>query len=201
MIHAFGFGAEVGEVLGVDGRVKFNALGDGDVEGGEAFDFVRIVGDEAHRFNFEIVEDERGNVVLALVGLMTEREICLNRVVALILQIVSAQFVEQADAAPFLPQIDHHAASGFGDEAHGFLQLLTAITTVRTQHVAGKTFGMDARQNVVLFAHVAVNEREMFFVVTVAHVEGKIKFTLGVRQSRRDHMIYFEHEDYWRESK
>ena len=47
MIHALGFGAKVGEVVGIDSGVQFNAFRDGDVERGGALDFVRVVGDEA----------------------------------------------------------------------------------------------------------------------------------------------------------
>ena len=52
---------------------------------------------------------------VALVVLEAEPEIGVDRVEALVLQRIGAQLVDQADAAPLLPQIEQDAPAGRGD--------------------------------------------------------------------------------------
>ena len=59
-----------------------------------------------------MAEDLRADAVVALVGLEAQPLVGLDGVEALVLQRVGAQLVGEADAAPFLVQVQQHAAAG-----------------------------------------------------------------------------------------
>ena len=70
----------------------------------------------------------------------------LDRVRALILQLIGAQLIEQPDAAALLVFVDQQAAAFGGDGIEGQLELPAAIAAQAVEHVAGETLGMDAHQ-------------------------------------------------------
>ncbi len=63
---------------------------------------------------------------------------------ASVLQLVSAEFVEQADAAALLMLIDQQAAACFGDQVERELQLRAAIAAQAVKDIAGEALRMDA---------------------------------------------------------
>jgi len=103
-----------------------HAVDNAHAQSAQAIDLGRVVGHQAHRADAQILQDAGGGGVVALIRLMAEGQIGLDRIVPLVLQVVGAQLVEQADAAPLLPQVDDHAAALAGNLAHGAVQLLTA---------------------------------------------------------------------------
>ena len=69
----------------------------------------RVVGHQAHLAHAEVAQDLGADAVVALVGAEAELLVGLDRVVPLLLQLVGAQLVHQADAAPLLEQVEEHA--------------------------------------------------------------------------------------------
>ena len=72
----------------------------------EADDLARIVRDRADRLEAEVEQDLRADAVVAEIGLEAELLVRLDGVGARVLQLVGRELVEQADAAPFLVEID-----------------------------------------------------------------------------------------------
>jgi hypothetical protein len=119
-----------------------HALGDSDAQLAQGLHFRRVVGDQADRLNAQVAQHVGSRRVVALVGMMPQLQVCIDGVVADILQIVGAQFGKQPDAAPFLPQIEDDAGALDGDHAHGARELFAAVAAQRAEHIAGETFGM-----------------------------------------------------------
>ena len=71
--------------------------------------FAGIVRHQPDLADAEVAEDLGAGAVVADVGREAELRVGLDRVVALLLKLVRLQLVEQADAAPFLQQIEDDA--------------------------------------------------------------------------------------------
>ena len=65
-----------------------------------------------------------------------EEPVRLVRVVPLRLERVRADLVAEADAAPFLAQVEEHAAAALGDEVEGAVELRAAVALERPEHLA-----------------------------------------------------------------
>ena len=133
----------------VVGVLHRDAADDLDAVAFETEDLRRIVGDQPHLFDAEIGENLRTDAVVALIDRQPEREIRLDGIGAVILQLVRAQLVSKADAAPFLTKVEEDAAPFFGDHLHGTVALRRAIAANRVQRVAGEALGVDAHEHVL----------------------------------------------------
>ena len=49
VMHAFGFGFQIIQIVGIDRGLNRNPLPDFDTEAGQLIDFLRIIGDECNR--------------------------------------------------------------------------------------------------------------------------------------------------------
>src|SRR5262249_55637110 len=112
MAGALELGGEVAAVVGVDRRVERQPPGHVDAGTGEAVELRRIVGEEAHARAAEDLEHARGDAVVALVVVEAERGVGVDRVETLVLELIGAHLVDKSDAAPFLLEIEDHAATG-----------------------------------------------------------------------------------------
>ena len=107
--HLVALGAQVGLVVGVGGGLDRHLLGDREPVALEADDLFRVVGEDADAGQAEVAEDLGADPVVAQVGGQAELEVGLDRVGALLLQLVGAQLVEQADPAPLLGEVEEDA--------------------------------------------------------------------------------------------
>ncbi len=75
----------------------------------QAADLLRVVRQQADRLHLQRVQHVRRDAVVALVVAEAEGEVGLHGVEAVVLQAVGADLVQEADAAPFLPQVEQDA--------------------------------------------------------------------------------------------
>ena len=94
----------------------------------------------------EIDEDLRADAVVAGVGREAEVHVGLDGVHAGVLQLVGADLVHEADAAPLLAHVEDDAAALGGDARHGGVQLLAAVAAPRAEHVAREALGVHAHE-------------------------------------------------------
>ena len=80
---------------------------------------------------------------MALVVGEAQAQIGVDRVEALILERISAQLVDQADAAPLLAQIEQDSPARRGDRLERRVELRAAIAFERAEHVAGQAFAVE----------------------------------------------------------
>src|SRR5690349_4422 len=95
-------GAEIADVPRMRRHFDRHAFADGDAVRLQAFDLLRIVGDEANLRHLQIAQDLRRDAVIATVFLETQLEVRFDGVASLILQRVGTHLVRETDAAPFL---------------------------------------------------------------------------------------------------
>ncbi len=98
----------------------------------------------------ELLQHVVGDAEVALVLREADDLVGVDRVQALILQAIGAQLVGKADAAPFLRQVQQHAAALRVDRCHAAPQLLAAVAAQAAEQVAGEAGGMQAHRHRVL---------------------------------------------------
>ncbi len=92
----------------------------------------------------EVDEDLRSHAVIAQVRLKSQLQIRLDRIAALVLQPIGPDLVEQADAAPFLIQIEQDPAPFLLNHVHRLMELVAAVAPDGAQHIGRQTTGMHA---------------------------------------------------------
>ena len=128
MPEALTLGPQVGDVLGVGVQRERHSIHDVEPEPLEAAVLHRVVGHEAHRGDPEVDEDLGTDAVLAVVHRQAQLQVGVDRVVALLLEVVRPQLVRQPDASPFVAaQVDDDAGPLLGDEPQCLGQLGTAV--------------------------------------------------------------------------
>src|SRR5688572_25949894 len=111
--------------------------------------FLRVVREQSHRADPEVVEDLRADAVVALVGGESELEVRLDRVATTLLELVRAELVGDADGATLVPaDVEDHASPFTSDQLHRPIQLLAAVASERAEHIAGQALGMHAGEEV-----------------------------------------------------
>ncbi len=70
------------------------------------------------------------------------RVVRVDRVETLVLQLIGAQLVDEADAASFLAQVEQHAPWRVGHFVERGVELRPAIAFEAAEHVAGETFAV-----------------------------------------------------------
>ena len=113
----------------------------------------------------EVDEDLRADAVVAQVDRQPELEVRVDRVVALVLEVVGAQLVQQPDPAALLGEVEEHAAALLLDHRQRRLELLAAVAAERVEHVAGEALGVHADEHVLGAGHLALDERDVVLVV------------------------------------
>src|SRR5207248_6218521 len=102
-----------------------------------------------------------------------------HRVRAFVLQGVSANLVEDANAAAFLLLVDDRAAAFCFDHLHRAVKLRPTIAFSGSKHVSCQTLRMDAYQSRIIASQLAFEERDKLFVA----VERAITRNLEVARS------------------
>src|SRR5512145_1170297 len=95
----------------------------------------------------EVHEDLGADPVVALIRLEAERMVRLDGVHTLLLQLVSANLVVQADAPTLLAQVHDDPAPGILDDRHRLEELRAAVAAQRLEDVAGETLRVHAHEH------------------------------------------------------
>ena len=131
----------------------------------EADDLLRVVRQQADLAEPEVDEDLGADAVVAQVGRQAELQVRVDGVEALLLELVGAQLVEQADPAALLREVEEHALALLLDAHERVLELLAAVAAQRVEDVAGQALGVDADEHVVLPLDLALDHRDVVLVV------------------------------------
>lgn len=104
------------------------------------------------------------DAVLAGVDGEAELDVGLDGVVAVVLEVVGAELLAEADAAALVAaEVDEDAAAGLVDELHRQVQLVAAVAAGGAEDVAGQALGMDPHQDVLAVADVALRISHKIF--------------------------------------
>ena len=113
----------------------------------------------------EVDQDLRADAVVAQVGRQAELEVGVDGVVALLLQLVGPELVQQADAAALLGEVEQHALPLLLDHRERRLELLAAVAAHRVEHIAREALRVDADEHVLGAVDVALDERDVVLAV------------------------------------
>ena len=119
-----------------------NAFDDFQTHQFDRIDLARVVGHQAQCANPELFQHRLAKTIIALIGFKAQFLVCLDRVGAAVLQTVCVNLVDQADAAPFLAQVQQNATTFEGNGPQGRLQLgaaiaaLISVTARQSRHAA-----------------------------------------------------------------
>ena len=93
-------------------------------------------------------------------------QVGVDGVVPLLLQLVGADLVAEADAAALVaPQVDEDAPALLLDEIERGLQLGAAVAAQGAEDVAGQALGVDPDEHVLGAGHLAHDERQVLLAV------------------------------------
>ena len=124
----------------------------------EADTLHRIVGHQAHLRDTQMAEDLGADTIVALVSLVSETNIRVDRVHAVLLEFVRLHLFHQTDTATFLIEIDDRPATLGLDFPQSLVQLLAAIAAQGAEDVARRAGRMDADQHRLGTADVALDD-------------------------------------------
>src|SRR5207247_9296300 len=92
---------------------------------------LRVVRHDARAAHAKVHEDLHADPVFAVIRLESQALVRLDRVEALVLELVRAQVVHQSDAAAFLAQVHEHAAALVGYPLDYRVELVAAVAALR----------------------------------------------------------------------
>src|SRR5262245_40192446 len=117
--HAVALGRQVALVVGVGLDDERHAVDDLEAEALEAAVLRRVVGEEPHRRHAEVDGDLGADTVLAAVGGEAELEVGIDGVEPLLLELVGADLVADADATALVaPEVHDDTGALLGDHGH-----------------------------------------------------------------------------------
>ena len=111
---------------------------------GELSHLFWIVGQEVHLLHPEFPQHFSRYGVVSSIGRMTKHEVGIEGIGALVLKVVSLYFRMEADASPFLTEVEEHAPAPFDDGVEGRVQLRPAIAPGAGEHITGQALGVEA---------------------------------------------------------
>ena len=94
----------------------------------------------------QVLEDLQADAVVAQVGAVAQGQVGLDGVEPLVLEVVGADLLDQADAAALLGQVDQGADALVADHLQGHVELVAAVAPERVEQVAGEARGVQPDQ-------------------------------------------------------
>src|SRR5690348_2976460 len=105
---------------------------------------MRIVREQADLADPKVAQDLRTYSIVPEVIFESEFQVGFDRVEPLILEGVGFDLIAEANPAPLLMEVNDHTCISLDNLPDGFLQLLPAVASARTEHVPGKTLRMES---------------------------------------------------------
>ena len=117
------------------------------------------------------------HTVIADISTKTQALVRFYGIGTLILQVIGADLIQQANAPAFLAQIQHHATASLCDRAQCFFQLKTTVTAHAEQGIASQALRVRAQQHGFTTRNVTHGQRQMLFTGVYFLESVHIKYT------------------------
>ena len=125
----FFFGLQVVEIILVGFDLKRNPLNDLNTVPTDARPLARVIREDPDLLNTEVGQNLSADTVVTKVSTKAELVIRLDGVQTFfILEFVGLDLVLEAYAATFLPHVENDSGTGLGNDPHGCIDLLAAVT-------------------------------------------------------------------------
>src|SRR5206468_926039 len=152
-------GLEIAPVVRVGRRHDRHALDDFEAVALEAGALGGVVREQPDLVQVEVGQDLHADPVVAAVGGEAEGFVRLDGIEAvLLLELVGAHLVAEADAPALLPRVNEDASPLGGDLLQRQVHLLAAVAAHRVEHVAGDALRVHADEDGLGRRDVAANE-------------------------------------------
>ncbi len=122
-----------------------------------------------------------GGKIDPLIGVEAQLFVGVDGVEAAVLQLISPQFVDQADAAALLRQVHQDSGAGGGDFLDRALKLVATVAPQGPQQIAGETLRMQAGQHRFVLIGLTDNDGQVL-QAAVNGPKGDDAGVLGVGQ-------------------
>src|SRR5690606_19362264 len=152
---------EVAGVVGAGRYLDGHALDDLQPVAAQPDALLRVVRHETELGDAEVAEDLAADAVVAVVHLEPEGLVGLDGVHPLLLQLVGLQLVDEPDAAALLLHVEHNALPRALDLLHGPRELVAAVAPGAPEDVAGDALAVDADEDGLALAPLALDEGEV----------------------------------------
>ncbi len=183
-------GLEVGGARLGGRHLERDALDDLQAVAREADVLVRVVGHQPHAPDPQVAQDLGADAVVALVRPEAELLVRLDRVVALLLELVGPELVDQPDAAALLEEIEDHPPALLGDQLEGAVELAPAVAALRAEDVAGQALAVDPHQDRLgRVGEVAVDQRQVLLAGDLGAVGVGLEVPVDRGQGGRRHAL------------
>src|SRR5580658_6078536 len=133
-----------------------NSLDHADPGALKLLDLVGIIRKQPKLSYAESLQRRRREIVIARIVREPELAIRFDRVEPLVLQLVRLHFIDEADAAALLRQIQDNSAGSLGNGAQRKFELSAAIASLGGEHVAGQALRVNAHHGRGVVLHFAV---------------------------------------------
>ena len=180
--HLGVLGVHVELVLLVAGHLDRFAVNDADAETIQAVDLSGVVGHQDEVVDAQVGQDRGTRAVLAEVGSKAESEVGFDGVHALILKGISAQFIDETDAAALLTEVEQDAATTFFDAAQGFGQLFATVATETAKGIARQALRVHTTEDRFGGGDIALDQSDMVFARHLVDISVGTESTILGRQ-------------------
>ncbi len=133
----------------------------------------------------------RPHAVVALIGLVTEVKIGIDRIKAIFLQLVGFDLVHQSYAASFLTEINHGASSLALYHLHREMKLFAAFAPLRAEYVAGHARRMNPDKHRILSSHITLDKGDMLQIIVFLAERDKPEMAV---YGRHVHLLAYFHK-------
>jgi hypothetical protein len=103
MVHSREFGLQISGIFGSGRGLEWQARDDVNAVSLQLLDLVRVVREQHDLKDPQALKDLGRYQIVALVGFVTEKQVGVDGIVSLVLEIVRPQLIRQSDTAALLP--------------------------------------------------------------------------------------------------
>jgi len=146
MTEHVAFGGEISSGMRIRWNISAHASCNFNPCRANGLNLVRIVGHQLQLANVEEPQDFYRERKIAQIHCVSKPEIGFNCVEPLILKLIGAEFLNQADAAAFLMLVDEHSSASLRDCAQGQMKLLITVTPHGVEDLSRHALRMNANK-------------------------------------------------------
>jgi len=176
--------AQVADVRGRGADLKGDPFRHANTVRAELLDFRGVVRHQLDRGDPEDPQRGCGTLVTPKIRGKTKSAVRVDRVEAVILQVVRRDLVDDADAPSLLGEVQEDALRRPADSLQCGVQLLAAVAPLRAEYIAGHAFGMQAHEDVLLPRDPSYHEGDVLFAAERADERGDAEVPVPGREPR-----------------
>ena len=155
-----------------------NPFGNGQAIPFQSNDLARIIGQETDLFDAQINQDLRADAVITQIRQESQRFIGLDGIEPLVLQIISLELIDQADASSFLAHVNDDPRAVFADRFKRGFHLGVAVAAQRMKNVPRQTFRLNAHKDGNGFVDLAHDHGDMDEIIDLRLIGDDGEFTV-----------------------